>query len=79
MSTVVLIIVSFREYRMFVGDRGKMKLYIKEKIFIVIYYFKRYNHCVQSSTATVVWFHFRLARKDVRTREVVTFFENCVI
>ena len=36
-------------------------------------------HCVQSSTATVVWFHFRLARMDVRTREVGTFFENCVI
>jgi hypothetical protein len=36
-------------------------------------------HCVQSSTATVVWFHFRLARKDVRTREVGTFFENFVI
>ena len=36
-------------------------------------------HCVQSSTATVVWFHFRLAKKDVRTREVGTFFENFVI
>ena len=36
-------------------------------------------HCVQSSTATVVWFHFRLARMDVRTREVGTFFENFVI
>jgi hypothetical protein len=36
-------------------------------------------HCVQSSTATVVWFQFRLARKDVRTREVGTFFENFVI
>ena len=31
------------------------------------------SHCVQSSTAKVVWFHFRLARKDVRTREVGTF------
>ena len=30
-------------------------------------------HCVQTSTATVVWFHFRWAKKDVRTREVGTF------
>jgi hypothetical protein len=36
-------------------------------------------HCVQSSTAMVVWFHFRLARMDARTREVGTFFENVVI
>ena len=33
---------------------------------------------VQSSTETVVWFHFRLSRMDVRTREVGTFFENFV-
>jgi hypothetical protein len=33
----------------------------------------RHKHCVQSSTATVVWFHFRWAKKDVRTREVGTF------
>ena len=42
-------------------------------------YLKFIYHCVQSNTATVVWFHFRLARMDVRTQEMGTFFENFVI
>ena len=37
------------------------------------------DHCVQSNTATVVWFHFRLDRMDVRAREMGTFFFNFVI